>query len=263
MTRHGSLESSKRKMPPVKTIQLHSAKEILLAFATLDSTFHDTQRSMAELRKIDVHNPRVRDSLAGVFEHTARSYAHLKLAWGMDDVSYLAWSVRNLLELKVWSRFITTSPERAQQFYQEWILDGIGKTKALREYAVSINEPEATIRKLDPFIEKLTELRSKLTPPHSKSYFDLHEVAKHVGIEREFRHAYKFLSNLVHPSPWLITGLQEVIERDSKQQDILIASIGINCFGETVGNITSHLREHGCEAHFPERQHPWPGGPLG
>ena len=212
----------------MKTISLLSVKEVLLAIETLDSTLPEIESGMFKLREIEVLNPRVRDTLAGLFEHAVSSYLHLKRAWTMEDVSYLAWASRNLLELRVWSRFVTTSQEQAEEFYQEWILDGLGKAKALKEYAISVNENEATIRKLDPFIEKLTELKCQLTLQHDKNFYNLNVVASRVGIEKEFKSAYKFLGNLVHPTPWLITRLQDVVEGDSKRQEIFIASVGIN-----------------------------------
>ena len=93
-------------------------------------------------------------------------------------------------------------------------------------------------------------------------FYNLNVVASLVGIEKEFKSACKFLGNLVHPTPWLITRLQDVVEGDFKRQEIFIASVGINSYLEVVANILGHLRVKGCEAIFSARQEPWLGGPL-
>jgi hypothetical protein len=256
-----------KNQTPMTTTILNSVETISKAFSLFDSTIAGIQSQLLILPQVEVTNPRFSKSAIGLLKYAVSSYQHLKRGWESDDVSYLAWASRNLLELRVWSRFVLTSPEHSQQFYQEWVLDGIGKTKAIRDYGISINEAEEDVLNLELVIEKLEKLKAELKAQgslsHNKPYYDLHLVASVVGIENEFKPAYKFLSGLVHPSPWLITGFQEVIERDTKSQDIFIASLGLNSYVETTTKILAHVKEHGVEADFPPRPHPWPGGPLG
>jgi hypothetical protein len=53
---------------------------------------------------------------AGMLNHSARAVGHLTRGFETMDLPLISWAARNLVELRIWSRYASLSKESMQRF---------------------------------------------------------------------------------------------------------------------------------------------------
>jgi hypothetical protein len=159
--------------------------------------------------------PECNDSwlLVSLLKSTLRVYNHLRNGW-QSDSTYTAWACRNLLELRIFAKFITISSDNRKRFMGDLIVDCEQKTKALTKLAFLVT-PELSTDYDDPHPEIIQNMRNKLDF-QGKDYLSPMNLAKQLGLEDDFQLMHKLCSKQVHPTAQSILsiGLESQHERD-------------------------------------------------
>jgi hypothetical protein len=129
-------------------------------------------------------------------------YLSLKHAYEETrDESLLAWRVRNLLELSVWSLYCTKSRANARRLYEDAGRDMMGLFSAFTKWGTATAQaPEW----LDLFTGAKKELAQRAAAEGiaslDESYKGVNDAAKDVGIGDHFALSNRMLSKFAHPT---------------------------------------------------------------
>lgn len=203
--------------------------------------------------------PKELDRLIGVFDaapsHVDKSYANLLLkltngvlkfsndlflTFELDALPASAWNARNLLELWIWVKYCSTSPENARRFHEDALRDVRGLIDAhdsmCKHAGIANTTGDEARKRLDELaLEKLGI--TSLDPAFER----VSEAARGVGLGDQFNAWNKHLSKFAHPTAGLVIGVMH--------QDDICPHIQSNCTTMGLyfcGQCVIELR--GCEA---------------
>jgi hypothetical protein len=148
--------------------------------------------------------------IISLLKSARRAYQHLRNGWQCDS-TYTAWACRNLLELRIFAKYIAVSPENLKRFVCDLIVDSEEKSVALKKLALRFS-PELSLDYDDPNPEIHRSMRDKLSFQGS-NYLSAMHLASQLGLEEDFNFMYKMCSKLVHPTA------QSVLSIDSEDQN--------------------------------------------
>jgi hypothetical protein len=151
--------------------------------------------------------------LVSLLKSTLRAYHHLRNGWKSDS-TYTAWACRNLLELRIFAKYIAASSDNGKRFMSDLVVDGEQKSDALKNLAFSVT-PELRSEYDDPHPKILQAMRTKLQFQGS-NYLSATSLVKELGLEEDFGFMHKLCSKLVHPTAQSILSidLEDQHERD-------------------------------------------------
>ena len=132
---------------------------------------------------------------------------HLRAGHAALDVSQTAWAARNLIEVLVWTLFVSQNPTRAGQFNHDGLLDTISIAKAGRALLESVAEADLVAAEQQKVEAMYTQLLddSSATPDDEKAkYLDVGKTAELVGLGSRFRFLNKFASKFVHSTGYSV-----------------------------------------------------------
>jgi len=173
-----------------------AAEDLLLSVAV---TGQDGKAEKV-LSEKDTQGSRV---FAGFLNHGARTISHLIRAYETFDLPLMSWAARNLVELRIWSRYASMSDETLRGFHDNSILDSLDLLELQLRALQQANAEVADIEAVQSHIQEVTEelKHSTLT---SRKRLRIKDVAKDVGAEQYYKHWFGHLSKLAHPTPALI-----------------------------------------------------------
>jgi hypothetical protein len=138
---------------------------------------------------------------------TVTASAALNTNKSSDDLNYVAWLTRNLLELRVWAGYCARSEKNAIEFY----LDSIRDLLDLNRYAGKQTEQERQGYKL---------IRKFLPPGKAHHAFTwASDAAKEAGLRKMFDGNNKVLSKFAHPTALSVCarmpkeGVKKIVQR--------------------------------------------------
>lgn len=144
-------------------------------------------------------------NIVGAIPLRARlNYDHLKYA-EKANYEYLGWSCRNLLELLIWSLYVTASKENARRLFEDYIIDTEHLISNLREllqiFAVAPHpEVGRHLKTLSEQESIVRQERDRSSLAENSRYLDVGKIAKEVGMAKTFASLNRILSKLAHPT---------------------------------------------------------------
>jgi hypothetical protein len=127
----------------------------------------------------------------------------LERAYFETRITTLAWATRNLLELSIWIDYCNLSNQHAKQFFDDWIRDLYGLSKAVGRVVEVESGQNAT--NLDRALKDLSRFAESTGIRALEDHFKgVYEAARELGRLPEFRAANKVLSKFAHPTAWAV-----------------------------------------------------------
>ena len=132
-------------------------------------------------------------------------FQHLSIAGSAPfDLEYLAWATRNLLELAVWAKYVTTSTENANKLSTDLVIDLAELAKKnldLLHKHVPAHPKRETLQQQGRWVQ---EEKDRLGIEENERHLHVGTVAKGIGMGEIFSALNGFLSKLVHPTAFSI-----------------------------------------------------------
>ena len=158
--------------------------------------------------------------LGGLFTHTARTYAHLVAGYRSLDVPLLGWAGRNLVELRIWNRYIWASNENMRRFHDDNIIDKYEMIEPLLNVLKGVRpvELETTIKDLEGSLAEVEEEWNRTLLNEEAKGLRVKALAKDVGLHAFYLFWFGTLSKCAHPTPGLLIGVEsgrEAMEKNS------------------------------------------------
>ena len=126
-----------------------------------------------------------------------RAYAHLRKGWPVES-AYTAWACRNLLELRIFVKYIVLSSENRKRFMYDFLIDSKQTTEMQKRLAGQV-APNLSLEQYDFLLQSLASKRDDLNFTENK-YLKPSELATSLGLSDEFDVMNKLCSKLVHPT---------------------------------------------------------------
>lgn len=138
-----------------------------------------------------------------------RAYAHLWKGWPVES-AYTAWACRNLLELRIFAKYLVLSPENRKRFMYDFIIDSEQTTEVQKRLAGQV-APNLSLEQYDFLLQSLASKRDDLDFTENK-YLKPRDLAPSLGLGDEFDFMNKLCSKLVHPT------VQSILSDDKDAQ---------------------------------------------
>jgi hypothetical protein len=142
----------------------------------------------------------------GLAADTLTSYQGLHEAFAGKKLMYMAWSARNLMELDLWTYYVTSSRRNARSFYEERLVDANDIARELKGFLPKVDFLEPLLKELDKQFVVLENDLCEAGIAKNRKYLKVSEVAKIRGDHRAYYTPNKILSKLVHPTAASILG---------------------------------------------------------
>jgi len=135
--------------------------------------------------------------VTSLLKSTRRAYGHLRNGWP-NDSTYTAWACRNLLELRVFTKYIVRSSDDRKRFISHLVLDFEQSTEAQKKLTAQV-APELSLDDNDSLLGELRTIKQNLGFVENR-YLSAADLAKELNLEEEFGVMNKICSKLVHPT---------------------------------------------------------------
>ena len=142
--------------------------------------------------------------LYGLLQSGLHALRHIRRGWPEEDMSLLAWSARNILELELWTEFVTLNTENALRFHQDWLNDVAGMMER-SDPNVSVPYDDMDYSGVD-----VETAQASIAKEHAasselpKQYLRISNVAKLLGKELEFSRTNPIYSKFIHPTAFSV-----------------------------------------------------------
>jgi len=113
------------------------------------------------------------------------------------DLSYLAWSVRTLFELRLWTR-LAIDPKHAGRFMGGLITDGLDIFAGFDGIVQQHLKEAGLAAKFGLLKNQLDAAITQIGMSKKELKFNVAEESRNMGLEDEYQQAYKFTSKLAH-----------------------------------------------------------------
>ncbi len=126
-----------------------------------------------------------------------RAYTHLRRGWRTDS-TYVAWACRNILELRIFVRFVIVSPANRKRFIDDGVIDSEESTKAMSRLIQCIDpgstdEDVASSRRADQLLREASKFEGK-------KYLNAMSLVGQLELGDDLHAVHKLCSKLVHPT---------------------------------------------------------------
>jgi hypothetical protein len=154
-----------------------------------------------EIRQTNTDKPWQNDIIVGLARRCYNLQKHLRRGYAESDEHYMAWAARTLLELKVWTEYVTVSEDNLRRFFQDMYVDartafqvGAKATAGLDDHPLKA----ASQKILDNAKPDLGAKLEGAEVSESERYLRLSDVAKELALEIEFSIANMTFSKWAH-----------------------------------------------------------------
>jgi hypothetical protein len=171
-----------------------------------------------------------------------------RLALQESTITDIAWAHRNLMELLVWSKYIRQSQANLQRFHDDFYVDGALMMEAVIKVYTDFAQQFPGAMKVS---EEQYRMKAELQKAREEAKLagegplKASQVAKQVGLEKEYPAVNSITSKLVHPTALSIlkTFNLDVMRPIFVSQGLVLAS-------RIVIETREHFEKHGMK---PER----------
>jgi hypothetical protein len=135
----------------------------------------------------------------------------------------LAWSVRNFLELSIWTEYCCASEKNSKRFKEDTSRDLFGMIAAAKG-AVTTPEMQQTA---DGILQRLERIFNTQSFKISDEFKRVGKAATELGREREFFSRNKLYSKMVHPTAFIVNNKMPKRFAKRFQAAIFIDGVGL------------------------------------
>ena len=166
------------------------------------------------------------DVIAGLASRCYELQRHLRRGYAEFDAHYMAWAARTLLELKVWTEYVTKSEDNLKRFFQDMYVDGSTGFQVATKSLVKLDDHPLKTESQRILDDAKPDLVAKLAAAdvgESEKYLRPGDVAKQLGLEAEFDVANMTFSKWAHASAFsVLLPLYAEGKPDSKNEMFLM-----------------------------------------
>lgn len=187
--------------------------------STLKHRFSDAiLQCSAELVEIDTgeHPFWYTNVFIGLALQTTKMQEHLRRAYTEGDVNYCAWAARNLIELRIWTLYVTESNENVWRFHQDQHVDGLSLVRTIEKAAQKLHsEGDAQfLKRVAAALRPAMEEHAATTGVSDRlPFLNPKQVSKQFNLEGEFELYNVLYSKLLHA-----TGLSVLVVQDKEMK---------------------------------------------
>src|ERR1039457_717162 len=141
------------------------------------------------IRQMNTDKPWRNDVIVGLVRRCYDLQKHLRRGYAESDEHYLAWAARTLLELKVWTEYVTKSEDNLKRFFQDMYVDGSTGFQVATKSLVKLDDHPLKTESQRILDDAKPDLVAKLAAAdvgESEKYLRPGDVAKQLGLEAEF-----------------------------------------------------------------------------
>lgn len=132
----------------------------------------------------------------------------------------LGFITRILFELNLLTRYVLMDEDNLKRFVAQTGDDKIKILEGILEFLQDSSEENAKI--IEEEINRIKTLKQKHNLTSIKSLPNFKDIARIVGLEKEYKALYKLFSKYVHPTPYIINGSPEEIHGNEVRNIFLI-----------------------------------------
>ncbi|MFT4114221.1 DUF5677 domain-containing protein [Silvibacterium sp.] len=186
-----------------------------------------------------------------------KNYRKLREALEVDDQIEMAWACRNLLEIAIFSRYVLISPDNADAFADDRLIDGLEIGIALKKLeqdarTARLSSPggkQAEFPNSDePFDadQVITDFTNQLdiAGVTRRKPLSMADLAKTVGLGDEYKAVNKISSKLVHPTAWSLFTAEVGSKRFPGATEIIFMCGALYTL-MVYSDFLSHIRQQG------------------
>jgi len=160
--------------------------------------------------------------VAALLKSARRAYQHLFTGRKDNDSTQAAWACRNLLELRIFAKYIVQSEANRKRFIQDFFIDMEQMAEVQKKITIQV-APDISIDENDAFISGMRKMQKELGA-EGHEYLRAREEARTLGLEEEFNVMNKVCSKYVHPTALSIWSIER--ERGGTLNGVLV---GMGC----------------------------------
>jgi hypothetical protein len=170
----------------------------------------------------------------GLLKAAHRAYIHLRHGWS-GDTAYSAWGCRNLLELRIITKYVLQSPTKRRRFFDDVYADATAYTEATKTVSTQL-VPEMNVDSHDSMMSIL-EARKVARQITKHKYLPVRDMADSIGLRDTYDAMNKVCSKMVHPTSLSILTVDIEDQAQANRNMLLLA--GCVYLTEIVTNIST------------------------
>jgi hypothetical protein len=182
----------------------------------------------------------------GISGEALKMQYHLKRARQECEVNYIAWAARNILELRIWTLFASSSRENALRFHKDQYVDGLSAVRAMERAAQRVprDVDAECLRAAANVLRKPMEERAKLEGvDESLPFLSAKVLSKQFQLDGEFEVFQVLCSKLLHSTGFSVLVAQNRDQRESTVDNIF--RFGAMYALSILDELNSHLKAEG------------------
>ena len=161
---------------------------------------------------------------------------HLSVAGAIsNEPEYLAWAVRNLLELAVWAKYVAASAENAKRVSNDSLIDLAEFQGAALRLARKFEPTHSEIAALEQQGQELTHSQAAAGLANDAKHLNIGALAREVGMAAEFYGFNAILSKLVHPTSFSILLPLPLDRGPMEQLRLAFLGLGLGATDDALG----------------------------
>ena len=149
-----------------------------------------------------------------------RLYLYCLMTSLTGPTELLGFITRSLFELNLITRYVLMNEENLKRFVAQTAEDKIKILEGILEFRKDSSEENAKI--LEDEINRVKTLKQKHNLTSIKPLPTFRNIARIVGLEKEYKALYKLFSKYVHPTPYIINGSPREIHSNEVRNIFLI-----------------------------------------
>ncbi|MGI9074504.1 MAG: hypothetical protein ACR2JB_25035 [Bryobacteraceae bacterium] len=218
------------------------SQNFALDFDATEKAFEDIKLWRHRVVELPTETPYFYNMVMSLLDHMLRQRHYLGVGYKKLSI-LLAWACRNLLELRIYTRYALQSSQNCKDFADDMWVDAIQIFEALKGW-IQVSDPGIVTPILD---ETIADFRNEKRRRgiSRKKYLDVRTISENVGLRQEFTYMNKVLSKLVHPTAFsVLTPLDHDVLNRLK---LLIFNAGVEYALDIYVEIKSHVDNYGME----------------
>jgi hypothetical protein len=150
-----------------------------------------------------------------------------------DALPAAAWNARNLLELWVWTKYCSTSRDKARHLHEDAVRDMMGLA-ALHSKMCEVAGVDDELGAVGQ--EKLRKIAADQLglATIDANYTKVAEAAKNLGLQSQYAPTNQFLSKLAHPTAGLVVGIMHQSDDSLRGLQCSCTAMGLYFAGQCV-----------------------------
>ena len=219
-----------------------------VVLAILDARFtSNILDTCTKIRQINTGKVWQNDVIVGLARRCYDLQAHLRRGYAESDAHYMAWAARTLLELKIWTEYVTQSEENFKRFHQDMYVDANTAFQVGAKATASLDEHPLKTESQKILDNARLGLKARLEAAEvseSERYLRLGDIAEQLALETEFNITNMTFSKWAHATAQSVL-LPVYAEGKSDSKGGLFLMMGAGNAVLIIEKLTEHLKKRG------------------